>query len=688
MFPPSAPSPSPYRTSTTFAASHNRPPSSLSSPAATSHMGFLVKAAWDAFRNCGSITTWHRIVWFSHNIPRHAFILWLIMRNSLKTQDKLRQWDVWTSIRHLAGMDTVPSRIEDIVSYLQPIAHQRMVFSVIGRLLLATSAYYIWDEHNKRVFKQAKRSWTDIRDIIITTCFDYFVFVFAMDQRKAPTEGVELLRNFASTMNRLKGKGDADVSHSRMSSRVAQNPISGSICLKVYEELPNPNARTNSRVSKNPNSGSLSSSKAVLNEEGTKGSKPICEVLNLAGTSTVRVSNYPTVFNNLNVHTHNIRNMDASNVHNIDDVAKLFGVPLNTLKDIDDFVQELQLGKHEIIPKGAPIVDDYISTKASPNTDDNLSSKDSPSDPIMQSVDNNTKSTSYIGAAGASAMAQPQVNFKLSPLVADLIFNSVNISIPQKVVKKVGLEAILESGPWIVPNTLIILKKLSMSTSLLKEELTRIPICVKLHDVPLQVFKEDGRSSFARCLIEVNSEADLVDSVTIGILSLSGDDFTKETIRVEYEWRPPMCDVCKIFGHVHDHCPKKVVTPNALKKGATNLSNPSTSSYVLKIAETSSKQDNFTTSNSFFALNDDEEDEEEVENVYDELANLFKTDGSSSFMAPAGPSNSEVGSQYTDTPVIDMDLSLVTGEHSEGKPALAFSTPTGISLGGSPIRHP
>lgn len=48
-----------------------------------------------------------------------------------------------------------------------------------------------------------------------------------------------------------------------------------------------------------------------------------------------------------------------------------------------------------------------------------------------------------------------------------------------------------------------------------------------------------------------------------------------------------------------------------------------------------------------------------------------------------GPSNSEVRSQYTDTPVIDRDLSLVTGEHSEGEPALAFSTPTGISLGGS-----
>ncbi|GJS33343.1 hypothetical protein Tco_0531725 [Tanacetum coccineum] len=70
-----------------------------------------------------------------------------------------------------------------------------------------------------------------------------------------------------------------------------------------------------------------------------------------------------------------------------------------------------------------------------------------------------------------------------------------------------------------------------------------------------------GRSSFSWCLIEVNSEADLVDVVTISIPSLTRDGFTKETIRVEYEWRPPRCGICKIFGHVHDHLPKKVVSP-------------------------------------------------------------------------------------------------------------------------------
>ncbi|GJT92639.1 hypothetical protein Tco_1081484 [Tanacetum coccineum] len=100
-----------------------------------------------------------------------------------------------------------------------------------------------------------------------------------------------------------------------------------------------------------------------------------------------------------------------------------------------------------------------------------------PSDPIVQSVDINTKSTSYAGAVGASTKEQPKVNFNVRPLVVDLIFNGVNISIPRKVVKK-------------------------------------------------------GRSSFARCLIKINSKAELVDVVTIGIPSLSGDDFTKETIHV------------------------------------------------------------------------------------------------------------------------------------------------------------
>ncbi|GJW99363.1 retrovirus-related pol polyprotein from transposon TNT 1-94 [Tanacetum coccineum] len=166
------------------------------------------------------------------------------------------------------------------------------------------------------------------------------------------------------------------------------------------------------------------------------------------------------------------------------------------------------------------------------------------------------------------------------------------------------------------------------------------------------------------------SRNDFVDVVTIGITSLSEDAFTKETIRVEYEWRSPRCDTCKIFGHVHDYCHKKVVsppivaisnvvTPNAEKtndgfqtvgkkkkrkgkskstndgqftgpsvkhnvryepkattsapmKGTTYVGYTSQSTPMLKTTGNSSKKDNLSMSNSFSALNEEEEDEENV----------------------------------------------------------------------------
>ncbi|GJY92695.1 RNA-directed DNA polymerase, eukaryota, reverse transcriptase zinc-binding domain protein [Tanacetum coccineum] len=113
---------------------------------------FSVKRAWKAFRPRGNEVEWYRIVWFSHCIPRHAFYIWLVMCNSLRTQDKLGGWDssgnglncplcgnqpdshsylffecsfssqVWMAIRSLADMDNIPLVLHDIIIHLQPLA--------------------------------------------------------------------------------------------------------------------------------------------------------------------------------------------------------------------------------------------------------------------------------------------------------------------------------------------------------------------------------------------------------------------------------------------------------------------------------------------------------------------------------------------------------------------------------------
>ncbi|GKE89167.1 zinc knuckle CX2CX4HX4C containing protein, partial [Tanacetum coccineum] len=308
------------------------------------------------------------------------------------------------------------------------------------------------------------------------------------------------------------------------------------------------------------------------------------------------------------------------------DVAATFRVPLTTVGDLHMLIKGIEAGKHDellydmtnderiaimdalggicnsihventnvdVIPCMVSHIDDSTIVDALVAENLNVDKSTMPSDLIVQSVGINTKLTSYARAVGASAKDQPKVNSNFRPLVADPIFNGVNISIPHKVVEKVstcfehtlygyfigkrmtflvveyyarnnwakhglkrimmntkgffffkfdsraGLEAVLEGGPWLIRNSLIILKKWSMDTRLLKEELTRIPIWVKLHDVPIQVFEEDGISLIATF---IGKPVDLVDVVTIGIPSLSEDDFTKETIRVEYEWRPLRCD--------------------------------------------------------------------------------------------------------------------------------------------------
>nr|GEY48663.1 hypothetical protein [Tanacetum cinerariifolium] len=110
---------------------------------------------------------------------------------------------------------------------------------------------------------------------------------------------------------------------------------------------------------------------------------------------------------------------NVNHMHNIDDVANIFDVSLNSLKEIEEFAKDLLLGKQkmwslmtkekcneitEIVCNRYSYLEFGSQSKGNPIIDDNPSSKASPNDPksnvpIVQSVDINTKSTSYAGVA-------------------------------------------------------------------------------------------------------------------------------------------------------------------------------------------------------------------------------------------------------------------------------------------------
>ncbi|XP_022030699.1 uncharacterized protein LOC110931622 [Helianthus annuus] len=161
---------------------------------------FSTARAWDSFRHREVEVEWCRIVWFSQCIPRHAFLMWLIMRRKLLTQDKILSWDisrrknmnmmccllcyanhdshnhlffeckfsdqVWHKVRHKAGMELVASKWDDIVNWLVTRSRSKSAGSYVAKLLVAATAYLIWQERNARLFKNELRPPEAIIDLI------------------------------------------------------------------------------------------------------------------------------------------------------------------------------------------------------------------------------------------------------------------------------------------------------------------------------------------------------------------------------------------------------------------------------------------------------------------------------------------------------------------------------------------
>ncbi|XP_021994742.1 uncharacterized protein LOC110891353 [Helianthus annuus] len=144
---------------------------------------------------------------------------------------------------------------------------------------------------------------------------------------------------------------------------------------------------------------------------------------------------------------------------------------------------------------------------------------------------------------------------------------------------------VLEGGPWLIRKVPLFLNVWSPAVSLRKEGIKSIPVWVKMYNVPIAIYTDDGlsmlaskigtpkrldgytadmcadnwgRSSFARALIEINAENELKDHIIVAIPKLEEEGYITEKVKVEYEWKPQRCSLCCIFGHNDQTCAKNV----------------------------------------------------------------------------------------------------------------------------------
>ncbi|KAJ0561377.1 putative RNA-directed DNA polymerase [Helianthus annuus] len=158
------------------------------------------KNVWDTLRLSNPSVNWYRAVWFSQCIPRHAFLMWLVIGNKLKTQDRLKPWDVggpvnlrlmccplcqhgidsrthlffecpfstqvWMIVKPMGAMQHISDKWEDIFQHLVLTSGSKLAKHVIGRILIAASVYQIWLERNSRLFASTQRSTQQVADAV------------------------------------------------------------------------------------------------------------------------------------------------------------------------------------------------------------------------------------------------------------------------------------------------------------------------------------------------------------------------------------------------------------------------------------------------------------------------------------------------------------------------------------------
>ncbi|GJZ84738.1 zinc knuckle CX2CX4HX4C containing protein [Tanacetum coccineum] len=75
---------------------------------------------------------------------------------------------VWSQVRVLCGIDSISPQLADVIAFIIPISKGKMVISILSRIVVATTSYYIWLERNGRLFKKKTSSPDQIVQVILS----------------------------------------------------------------------------------------------------------------------------------------------------------------------------------------------------------------------------------------------------------------------------------------------------------------------------------------------------------------------------------------------------------------------------------------------------------------------------------------------------------------------------------------
>ncbi|GJT14854.1 RNA-directed DNA polymerase, eukaryota, reverse transcriptase zinc-binding domain protein [Tanacetum coccineum] len=149
-------------------------------------VNFKTSQVWKDVKRMGVKVYWEKLVWFSQCISRHAFILWLAIKEKLITQDKLIKWypqktvscqlckkepyshghlffqchyaaDIWMRVKNRARIRSNASNWKEIIKDMNDYKNHNHIWNILGKLCLAATVYFVWQEKNCRLFNNEIR---------------------------------------------------------------------------------------------------------------------------------------------------------------------------------------------------------------------------------------------------------------------------------------------------------------------------------------------------------------------------------------------------------------------------------------------------------------------------------------------------------------------------------------------------
>lgn len=142
---------------------------------------------------------------------------------------------------------------------------------------------------------------------------------------------------------------------------------------------------------------------------------------------------------------------------------------------------------------------------------------------------------------------------------------------------------VLEGGPYFFSRRYLVLEEWKRMLVPSKNHPSSIPVWIKLHRLPLEFWNhvafskiasavgkpiyvdeataQKKRLDYARICVEIEAGEELPSDISISVNAES------VMVGVEYQWLPPKCEKCKVFGHVCSTKPAPTEVPNEATEG-------------------------------------------------------------------------------------------------------------------------